>query len=154
MKATRFANRAWAFVLAVLMTLTLIAPQALAANTVDPVEPASGKILVSQTDYTLIDGVTESAPDGGHARESLVKICTGGGEACADGDLHDISVRNVVASYAESAFYANTRLVRCTLRNIHQLTRFRRSNQITASTEQRRQARRSPKKSAGAAAFP
>ena len=60
MKATRFANRAWAFVLAVLMTLTLIAPQALAANTVDPVEPASGKILVSQTDYTLIDGVTES----------------------------------------------------------------------------------------------
>lgn len=25
-----------------------------------PVEPASGKILVSQTDYTLIDGVTES----------------------------------------------------------------------------------------------
>ena len=42
------------------MTLTLIAPQALAANTVDPVEPASGKILVSQTDYTLIDGVTES----------------------------------------------------------------------------------------------
>lgn len=60
MKVTRFANRAWAFVLAVLMTLTLIAPQALAANTVDPVEPASGKILVSQTDYTLIDGVTES----------------------------------------------------------------------------------------------
>lgn len=60
MKATRFANRAWAFVLAVLMTLTLIAPQALAANTVDPVEPASGKILVSQTDYTLIGGVTES----------------------------------------------------------------------------------------------
>lgn len=60
MKATRFANRAWAFVLDVLMTLTLIAPQALAANTVDPVEPASGKILVSQTDYTLIDGVTES----------------------------------------------------------------------------------------------
>ena len=47
MKATRFANRAWAFVLAVLMTLTLIAPQALAANTVDPVEPASGKILVT-----------------------------------------------------------------------------------------------------------
>ena len=66
-----------------------------------------------------IDGVTESAPDGGHARESLVKVCAGGGEARADGDLHDISVRNVVASYAESAFYANTRLVRCTLQNIH-----------------------------------
>lgn len=66
-----------------------------------------------------IDGVTESAPDGGHTRDALVKICTGGGEACADGDLHDISVRNVVASYAESAFYANTRLVRCTLQNIH-----------------------------------
>ena len=60
MKATRFANRAWAFVLAVLMTLTLIAPQALAANTVDPVKPAGGKIVVSQTDYTLVDGVTES----------------------------------------------------------------------------------------------
>ena len=60
MKATRFANRAWAFVLAVLMTLTLIAPQALAANTVDPVKPAGNKIVVSQTDYTLVDGVTES----------------------------------------------------------------------------------------------
>ena len=60
MKATRFANRAWAFVLAVLMTLTLIAPQAMAANTVDPVQPAGGKIVVSQTDYTLVDGVTES----------------------------------------------------------------------------------------------
>lgn len=60
MKATRFANRAWAFVLAVLMTLTLIAPQALAANTVDPVKPAGNKIVVSQTDYTLVEGVTES----------------------------------------------------------------------------------------------
>ena len=60
MKATRFANRAWAFVLAVLMTLTLIAPQALAANTVDPVKPAGNKIVVGQTDYTLVDGVTES----------------------------------------------------------------------------------------------
>ena len=60
MKATRFANRAWAFVLAVLMTLTLIAPQALAANTVDPVKPAGDKIIVSQTDYTLVEGVTES----------------------------------------------------------------------------------------------
>lgn len=60
MKATRFANRAWAFVLAVLMTLTLIAPQALAANTVDPVKPAGDKIVVRQTDYTLVDGVTES----------------------------------------------------------------------------------------------
>lgn len=60
MKATRFANRAWAFVLAVLMTLTLIAPQALAANTVDPVKPAGDKIVVSQTDYTLVEGVTES----------------------------------------------------------------------------------------------
>lgn len=60
MKATRFANRAWAFVLAVLMTLTLIAPQAMAANTVDPVKPAGNKIVVSQTDYTLVDGVTES----------------------------------------------------------------------------------------------
>ncbi|MFR6425375.1 MAG: hypothetical protein ACLUNO_07370 [Oscillospiraceae bacterium] len=46
--------------LAVLMTLTLIAPQALAANTVDPVKPAGNKIVVSQTDYTLVDGVTES----------------------------------------------------------------------------------------------
>ena len=54
MKATRFANRAWAFVLAVLMTLTLIAPQALAANTVDPVKPAGDKIIVSQTDYTWL----------------------------------------------------------------------------------------------------
>ena len=60
MKATRFANRAWAFVLAVLMTLTLIAPQALAANTVDPVKPAGDKIVVGQTDYALVDGVTES----------------------------------------------------------------------------------------------
>ena len=60
MKATRFANRAWAFVLAVLMALTLIAPQALAANTVDPVKPASDRIVVSQTDYTLVEGVTES----------------------------------------------------------------------------------------------
>lgn len=60
MKATRFANRAWAFVLAVLMTLTLIAPQALAANTVDPVQASNGKIVVGQTDYTLVDGVTES----------------------------------------------------------------------------------------------
>ena len=60
MKATRFANRAWAFVLAVLMTLTLIAPQALAAHTVDPVKPAGDKIIVSQTDYTLVEGVTES----------------------------------------------------------------------------------------------
>ena len=57
-KATRFANRAWAFVLAVLMTLTLIAPQALAANTVDPVKPTGNKIVVSQTDYTLVEGVT------------------------------------------------------------------------------------------------
>lgn len=60
MKATRFANRAWAFVLAVLMTLTLIAPQALAVNTVDPVKPAGDKIVVGQTDYALVDGVTES----------------------------------------------------------------------------------------------
>ena len=42
------------------MTLTLIAPQVLAANTVDPVKPAGNKIVVSQTDYTLVDGVTES----------------------------------------------------------------------------------------------
>ncbi len=60
MKATRFARRAWTFVLAVLMMLTLVTPQALAANTVDPVKASSGKIVVSQTDYTLVDGVTES----------------------------------------------------------------------------------------------
>lgn len=65
-----------------------------------------------------IDGVTETAPGNDDAREALVKIYTGYGESCADGDLHDISVRNVAASYAESAFYANTRLVRCTLQNI------------------------------------
>ena len=46
--------------LAVLMTLTLIAPQALAANTVDPVQASNGKIVVGQTDYTLVDGVTET----------------------------------------------------------------------------------------------
>lgn len=63
--------------------------------------------------------MTESAPGDGHAREALVKIYTRYGKACAVGDLHDISVRNVIASYAESAFYANTRLVRCTLQNIH-----------------------------------
>ncbi len=55
---TRFANRVWAFLLAAIMVLTLLCPQALAAN--KTVNPAADKLVIGQTDYTLVDGVTES----------------------------------------------------------------------------------------------
>ena len=57
-KATHFANRVWAFLLAAVMVLTLLCPQALAANAA--VQPAGDKLVIGQTDYTLVDGVTES----------------------------------------------------------------------------------------------
>ena len=55
---TRFANRAWAFLLAAVMVLTLICPQALAAN--ETIQPAGDKLVIGQTDYALVDGVTET----------------------------------------------------------------------------------------------
>lgn len=55
---TRFANRAWAFLLAAVMVLTLICPQALAAN--ETIKPAGDKLVIGQTDYALVDGVTET----------------------------------------------------------------------------------------------
>ena len=58
MNTTRFANRAWAFLLAAVMVLTLICPQALAAN--ETIQPASDKLVIGQTDYALVDGVTET----------------------------------------------------------------------------------------------
>lgn len=58
MNTTRFANRAWAFLLAAVMVLTLICPQALAAN--ETIQPAGDKLVIGQTDYTLVDGVTET----------------------------------------------------------------------------------------------
>ena len=58
MNTTRFANRAWAFLLAAVMVLTLICPQALAAN--EAVKPAGDKLVIGQTDYALVDGVTET----------------------------------------------------------------------------------------------
>ena len=57
-KTTRFANRAWAFLLAAVMVLTLICPQALAAN--ETIQPAGDKLVIGQTDYALVDGVTET----------------------------------------------------------------------------------------------
>lgn len=58
MNTTRFANRAWAFLLAAVMVLTLICPQALAAN--ETIQPAGDKLVIGQTDYALVDGVTET----------------------------------------------------------------------------------------------
>lgn len=58
MTTTRFANRVWAFLLAAVMVLTLICPQALAAN--ETIQPAGDKLVIGQTDYTLVDGVTET----------------------------------------------------------------------------------------------
>lgn len=58
MNTTRFANRAWAFLLAAVMVLTLICPQALAAN--ETIKPAGDKLVIGQTDYALVDGVTET----------------------------------------------------------------------------------------------
>lgn len=58
MNTTRFANRAWAFLLATVMVLTLICPQALAAN--ETIQPAGDKLVIGQTDYALVDGVTET----------------------------------------------------------------------------------------------
>ena len=55
---TRFANRAWAFLLAAVMVLALICPQALAAN--ETIQPAGDKLVIGQTDYALVDGVTET----------------------------------------------------------------------------------------------
>ena len=55
---TRFANRAWAFLLAAVMVLTLICQQALAAN--ETIQPAGDKLVIGQTDYALVDGVTET----------------------------------------------------------------------------------------------
>ena len=55
---TRFANRAWAFLLAAVMVLTLICPKALAAN--ETIQPAGDKLVIGQTDYALVDGVTET----------------------------------------------------------------------------------------------
>lgn len=58
MNTTRFANRAWAFLLAAVMVLALICPQALAAN--ETIQPAGDKLVIGQTDYALVDGVTET----------------------------------------------------------------------------------------------
>lgn len=58
MNTTHFANRAWAFLLAAVMVLTLICPQALAAN--ETIQPAGDKLVIGQTDYALVDGVTET----------------------------------------------------------------------------------------------
>lgn len=58
MNTTRFANRAWAFLLAAVMVLTLICPKALAAN--ETIQPAGDKLVIGQTDYALVDGVTET----------------------------------------------------------------------------------------------
>lgn len=58
MNTTRFANRAWAFLLAAVMVLTLICQQALAAN--ETIQPAGDKLVIGQTDYALVDGVTET----------------------------------------------------------------------------------------------
>ena len=58
MNTTRFANRAWAFLLAAVVVLTLICPQALAAN--ETIQPAGDKLVIGQTDYALVDGVTET----------------------------------------------------------------------------------------------
>ena len=58
MNTTRFVNRAWAFLLAAVMVLTLICPQALAAN--ETIQPAGDKLVIGQTDYALVDGVTET----------------------------------------------------------------------------------------------
>ena len=58
MNTTRFANRAWAFLLAAVMVLTLICPRALAAN--ETIQPAGDKLVIGQTDYALVDGVTET----------------------------------------------------------------------------------------------
>ena len=44
MTTTRFANRVWAFLLAAIMVLTLLCPQALAAN--ETVNPAADKLVI------------------------------------------------------------------------------------------------------------
>lgn len=66
-----------------------------------------------------ISGVVETNADDSMKRESVVKIYTGFGNSCSTGDLYNIQVENVLASYAESALYSNTKLENCSLKNIH-----------------------------------
>ena len=51
-------------------------------------------------------------------REATVKIYTGYGDGYTDGDLHDIQIKNIHASYAEHAFFCNTRVKNVFLENI------------------------------------
>ncbi len=56
--------------------------------------------------------------DGG--REATVKLYTGYGSSCQDGDLHDISLKNIVSETSQYAVLANTKIENLTLDGVVQ----------------------------------
>lgn len=66
-----------------------------------------------------LNRIVEANAEGKMWREAVVKVYTGYGKSCSTDDIYNIHAENVLATYADYAFYCNTELKNCYLKNIH-----------------------------------
>ncbi len=83
-----------------------------------------GVICLAANGNQIHDISIENIEDGDEDhryREATVKIYTGYGANYSKGDIHDITVKNVLGKYANNAFYCNADVENITLENIRHI---------------------------------